>query len=120
PVAEAGPARAFAVGGAVTELVAERLMEKSMGLSAETLHQGTAGKWMKASTALTALGAAGAVLGRRSRALSIASGAALMAGSFCTRMGVFEAGMASAKDPKYTVVPQRERLERGEPVRYRG
>jgi hypothetical protein len=26
-------------------------------------------------------------------------------------MGVFEAGMASAKDPKYTVIPQRERLE---------
>jgi hypothetical protein len=25
-------------------------------------------------------------------------------------MGVFEAGMASAKDPKYTVIPQRERL----------
>ena len=24
----------------------------------------------------------------------------------------------SAKDPKYTVVPQRERLQRGEPVRY--
>jgi hypothetical protein len=28
-----------------------------------------------------------------------------------TRMGIFEAGMQSARDPKYTVVPQRERLE---------
>jgi len=37
-----------------------------------------------------------------------------------TRFGVFEAGMASARDPKYTVVPQRERLQRGEPVRYHG
>jgi hypothetical protein len=27
-----------------------------------------------------------------------------------TRFGVFDAGMASARDPKYTVVPQRERL----------
>ena len=44
PVAEAGPARAFAVGGAVVELAAERRMEQSMGLSAETLHQGTAGR----------------------------------------------------------------------------
>jgi hypothetical protein len=26
-------------------------------------------------------------------------------------MGVFEAGMESARDPKYTVIPQRERLE---------
>jgi hypothetical protein len=42
-----------------------------------------------------------------------------MAGSLCTRLGVFEAGLASAKDPKYTVVPQRERVDRGEAVRYR-
>jgi hypothetical protein len=27
-----------------------------------------------------------------------------------TRCGVFDAGMASAKDQKYTVIPQRERL----------
>ena len=26
------------------------------------------------------------------------------------RFGVFEAGIASAKDPKYTVLPQRERM----------
>ena len=38
--------------------------------------------------------------------------------SFCTRFGVFEAGQQSARDPKYTVVPQRERLDRGEPIRY--
>jgi hypothetical protein len=74
---------------------------------------------MRASGALTAVGALGGLAGRRSRALSMAAGAALMAGSLCTRMGVFEAGIASAKDPKYTVVPQRERLDRGEPVRYR-
>ena len=49
---------------------------------------------------------------------AMTSGLALMAGSFCTRMGVFEAGLASARDPKYTVVPQRERVQRGEPVRY--
>ena len=45
-------------------------------------------------------------------------GAALLAGSACTRFGVFEAGQESARDPKYTVVPQRERVDRGEPVRY--
>jgi hypothetical protein len=115
PVAEAGPARAFAVGGAVVELAAERRMEQSMGLSAETLHRGTAGRWMRAATALTVAGAAGALLGRRSRVLSMVSGAALMAGSLCTRMGVYEAGLASARDPKYTVVPQRERADRWVP-----
>ena len=115
PVAEAGPARAFAVGGAVVELAAERRMEQSMGLSAETLHDGTAGRWIRAATALTAAGAVGALVGRRSRVLSMVSGAAMMAGSLCTRMGVYEAGLASARDPKYTVVPQRERAGRWVP-----
>jgi hypothetical protein len=34
----------------------------------------------------------------------------LAAGSLLTRFGVFDAGMHSAKDPKYTVIPQRERI----------
>jgi hypothetical protein len=38
------------------------------------------------------------------------SGAGLLAGSLCGRFSTFEAGQASARDPKYTVVPQRERL----------
>jgi hypothetical protein len=33
-------------------------------------------------------------------------------GSLVARFGVFEAGRQSARDPKYTVVPQRERLAR--------
>jgi hypothetical protein len=41
-----------------------------------------------------------------------------MAGSACTRFGVFEAGQASARDPRYTVVPQRERIEKQGPTRY--
>ena len=84
-----------------------------MGLSAEALHEGTPGKLMKASKALTAAGALGAALfGGRSRVGAAVSGVALMAGSACTRFGVFEAGQESARDPKYTVVPQRERVER--------
>jgi hypothetical protein len=34
-----------------------------------------------------------------------------MAGSAFTRFGIFEAGQQSARDPKYTVVPQRDRLD---------
>jgi formate-dependent nitrite reductase membrane component NrfD len=120
PVDQAGPARRMAVGGAVVELLAEQQMERSMGITAEPLHQGRAGRLMKAAKVLTAAGAAGSLLAGRSRAMAVASGAALMAGSACTRFGVFEAGQASARDPKYTVVPQRERLDRGEPVRYHG
>ena len=47
------------------------------------------------------------------RRMAVVSGAALVAGSVCTRFGIFEAGQQSARDPKYTVVPQRERLDRG-------
>jgi hypothetical protein len=115
PVGQAEPARRLALLGAATELAAERRMESSMGLAAETLHTGTAGRLMQASRGLTAGGAGlAAVLGRRSRPAAAVAGAALLAGSACTRFAIFEAGQASAHDPKYTVVPQRERLDRGE------
>lgn len=112
PVRETGPARRLAVGGALVELAVEHHMERGMGITAEPLHDGHAGALMRASKALTVAGALGAVVGRRSRVLSALSGAALMAGSACLRFGVFEAGQASARDPRYTVVPQRERVER--------
>lgn len=120
PVAEAGPARRMALGGAVVEMLAEQVMEKSMGICAEPLHQGKAGALMRASKALTVGGAAGTLLARRSRLMAVVSGAALMAGSVCTRFGVFEAGQESARDPRYTVVPQREQLRRGKPARAKG
>lgn len=113
PTAQAGPARRLAMGGAAIEMLAEARMEKTMGLTAEPLHEGKGGRYMKAAKYLTVGGAAVALLGGRSRIAAVAAGAALVAGSFCTRFGVFEAGMASARDPKYTVVPQRERLNRG-------
>jgi len=73
---------------------------------------------MKAAKALTIGGAVGSLLAGRSRAVAAVSGAALMAGSACTRFGIFEAGQESARDPRYTVVPQRERVDRGEAVRH--
>jgi formate-dependent nitrite reductase membrane component NrfD len=118
PLAENGPARRFALGGAVVELLMERRMEQSMGLTAEPLHHGTAGRLMTAAKAFTVVGAVGTLLAGRSRPVALLSGAALMAGSACTRFGVFEAGQVSAKDPKYTVVPQRERIARQGPTRY--
>jgi hypothetical protein len=51
-----------------------------------------------------------ALLGRRSRAVSVLAGATCVAASLMTRFGVFEAGLQSARDPKYVVVPQKERL----------
>lgn len=120
PTGQARPARRMALGGALLELAAEHRMESSMGITAEPLHLGKAGKLMRASKALTTAGAVGTLLAGRSRTAAVLSGAALMAGSVCTRFGIFEAGQDSARDPKYTVIPQRERLNRGEPIRSDG
>lgn len=112
PLDQAGPARRMAVAGAIVDLLAERRREDAMGLASEPLHQGKAGRYMRASQLLTLSGALGAAtMGRRSRSIAVLSGAALLGGSVCTRFGIFEAGQASARDPKYTVVPQRERVE---------
>jgi formate-dependent nitrite reductase membrane component NrfD len=110
PASESGPARRLAIAGAVVELAIEAQMESAMGIVAETLHTGLPGRLLKAAQALTAFGAFGALFARRSRVAGIVSGAALLGGSACTRLGIFEAGQASAKDPKYTVLPQRERM----------
>ena len=77
---------------------------------AESYQSGRGGMCIKADEALTVLGTAGALAARRSRVISALSGAALLAASVATRWGIFHAGLASADDPKYTVVPQRERL----------
>jgi hypothetical protein len=109
---DAGPARRAAVVGATTELVATRVMKSRMGIARETYETGSAGRLMTAAECLVAGGAlVAATAGRRSRLVSAAAGAALLAGSACTRLGVFRAGVASANDPRYTVEPQRARLE---------
>lgn len=122
PLDESGPARNLAVLGAAMDTAAFERMQRRIGLSGEPYSQGRAGAYVKAAKILAALGSAGAVLstpgllpGRRtSRVVAALSGAALMTASAATRFGVFHAGVASAADPKYTVVPQRERLEKRE------
>lgn len=113
PVAENAPARNAAVFGTALELAAAQVMERRIGkLVAEPYHHGRGGMYMKAGEILSGLGVAGALLGRRSRVVSALSGAALLASSAATRWGIFHAGLASAGDPKYTVVPQRDRRNR--------
>lgn len=108
PSPESGPARCAAVLAAGAEEVATRAAERRLGMVAETYRQGRAGTLLRAARVLTASGATtGLVLGRRSRSAAVVAGLALLAGSACTRFGIFAAGVASAEDPKYTVVPQR-------------
>jgi formate-dependent nitrite reductase membrane component NrfD len=116
PVSETGPARRMAVAGAALEVAASRTMERRLGFVGQAYTTGKAHRLRQWSEILTVGGAAGAVIGRH-RAVIALSGAALLVGSALQRFGVFEAGVESTKDPKYVVVPQRERLAAGEPAR---
>jgi hypothetical protein len=110
PVDEAGPSRKMGVTGAAIELAVLHRVENGHGIVSEPYHLGRAGKLLRAAKTCTAAGAALTVVAGRTRLGAVASGTLLAAGSLLTRFGVFDAGMASARDPKYTVVPQRERL----------
>jgi formate-dependent nitrite reductase membrane component NrfD len=116
PLDEAGPARRMAVAGAGLEVAASRLLETRLGLSAQAYTTGKAHRLRQWAEILTVGGAVGAVVGGK-RAVVAASGAALLAGSALQRFGVFEAGRESTRDPKYVVVPQRERLDAGRRAR---
>jgi formate-dependent nitrite reductase membrane component NrfD len=111
PVAETAAARKLAVLGVIGDVVATRIMHRRMDpVAAEPLHEGRAGTMMRLSEALAVAGGVGTVLGGRRRGAAAASGLALMAASALTRFGVFEAGIHSAKDPRYTIEPQKRRL----------
>ncbi|MFI5687823.1 NrfD/PsrC family molybdoenzyme membrane anchor subunit [Streptomyces sp. NPDC051636] len=114
PTDQAGPARRMAVLGAGLELGAFQLMKRRMGPAAEPYERGRTRVLLRRTAELLTTGGAAlaALAGRyRDRRLAAAAGGALLTGSAALRLGVFQAGVASTQDPKYTVVPQRERLE---------
>lgn len=117
PASESQPARALALFGVGAEVIAFERMTRRAGLAAEPYRSGRGGAYIRAGQALSLLGVAGALAGqpgvtgdRRGRVISALAGASLLAASAATRWGIFHAGLASARDPKYTVVPQRDRL----------
>jgi hypothetical protein len=111
PISETGGVAHLALVGAGMELASTEVMERRLGLVGEPYRQGRGGGLMSAARALTGLGTVTALVGRRSRVASAAAGLLLAAGSLALRFGIYEAGMQSARDPKYTVVPQRERAD---------
>jgi hypothetical protein len=111
PVAQAAPARRLAVLGVMGDLLATSIMHRRMDpVAAEPLHTGRPGQMLRLSEALAVAGGIGTLLGGRRRSIAVASGLALVAASALTRFGIFEAGIASAKDPRYTIEPQKRRL----------
>ena len=110
PLAEASPARSMALLGWMCEAGSLEMLRRRLGMIAEPYDEGRAGRWLRAGKVLAAAGGVGALLGSRHRMVSVLAGSAAVAGSICTRFGVFHAGVQSARDPKYTIVPQRQRL----------
>ena len=114
PVDESGPARRMAVAGAGLEVAASRLLEQRLGSVGGGLHDGQGAPAAEVVGVLDGRRALGGRLSAAdSRPVVAVSGLALLAGSALQRFGVFEAGVESTHDPKYVVVPQRERLEAG-------
>jgi len=122
PPSESAPARNLAILGTAMELAAFTRMERRIGMTAEPYTTGRGGRYLRAAKILALAGAAGAAAsgllpgralpgreGSGRRVVAALSGAALVAASAATRWGIFHAGLESARDPKYTVVPQRQR-----------
>ena len=109
---ETAPLRRLGIAAGAAELALMKLMKERMGLSAELYTSNeTARRYDRAARLATGAGiAAAAALGKRSRMGAALAGAGLVVGSAFTRFAVFQAGVASAQDPRYTIEPQRSRI----------
>jgi formate-dependent nitrite reductase membrane component NrfD len=112
PTDESGPSRRLTIAGVAAELGVMEAMQHRLGFVGEVYKQGAAGKLGRASKVLTATGATLlATRGRRSRGAAVAGSALVLAGELALRWSVFRAGFQSARDPRYTVIPQKQRKE---------
>ena len=111
PPRTARPARRLAIVGAALELTAASVMERRLGFLAEPYKRGRAGALATAAKGLTAVGALIMLLQGRQRRGAVGAGALLLAGSVAERFAIFRAGLDSARDPRYTIVPQRQRVD---------
>ena len=111
PPSEAGPARRLAIAGVLAEGALMQTMERRIGMVGAVYKEGEAGKFARAAKGLATAGALVlATKGRKSRGAAMFGDALVCAGEACLRWSVYKAGFQSARDPKYTVEPQRERI----------
>ena len=110
PTECAGPARRAAIAGVAAELGLMQGMQRKLGFVGEVYRQGEAGRYARLTKACTVAGAGLlALAGKRSRAAAVAGGSLILAGELALRWSVFKAGFQSARDPRYTVEPQKQR-----------
>jgi hypothetical protein len=110
---DAGPARRLAVRSVAVEGVLMQTMQRRLGVLGEVYSREASGRLSWAARGLAAGGATLlATRGRGSRGVAALGGAMVCAGELCLRFAVLKAGRQSARDPKYTVQPQRARADR--------
>jgi Polysulphide reductase, NrfD len=114
PPGDAGPARRLAVGAAAAELAAATVMERRLGELAEPYRQEPVRRFARLAKGLSVAGALVLGLGGHRRLPAAVGSGLLLAGAACQRHAVVHAGRQSARDPRYVVKPQRERLQAAE------
>jgi formate-dependent nitrite reductase membrane component NrfD len=99
--------------GALAMPIAARVMEKRLGrLLAEPYRTGKAGKLRRASEFCSLAGAALSFAGGANRTIARAAAGCVAVAGILERFAILEAGTQSARNPKYVVQSQRERLAR--------
>ena len=111
PPSHAAPARRLAILGVLVEGASMQMMLRRLGDLGEPYKSGRAGTYAMLAKALSVAGAGTVAARGRRRGGAALGGALVLAGSIFERWNVFKAGFQSAADPKYTVGPQRERIE---------
>jgi hypothetical protein len=109
----ATPARRLAISAAAIEAAIASVLHRN--LPDDVAHAYTTGRAHRLQRAASVTSACGAALvatgGRRRRAVTRVGGALIAIGAACERFAVYEAGKASAADPRATIAPQKARLE---------
>jgi Polysulphide reductase, NrfD len=105
-------ARRAMIAGAVGTQLAERAMEHRLGpFLFEPYKIGKGGAFKRVSDFLCLAGGVLAVAGGRNTVTTRAAAACIAVSGMFERFAVSAAGKQSAKDPKYVVGPQRERVD---------
>jgi hypothetical protein len=85
-------------------------MLQRLGELGEPYRSGRAGTYAKLAKALSLAGSGTVAARGRRRGGAALGGALVLGGAIFERWAIFQAGIQSAVDPKYTVGPQRERI----------
>jgi hypothetical protein len=111
PPSHAAPARRLTILGVLVEGASTQVMLQRLGELGEPYKSGHAGTYAKLAKALSVLGAGTVAARGRRRGGAALGGTLVLAGAVFERWTIFKAGFQSAAEPKYTVGPQRERIE---------